>query len=87
MATTPRLRNELERALAGGDGITIDLRACTFIDSNGIAALVGAAWRLKERGLTMHIRGVRDRVRRAFDLAGLSRHEAIVLEESETTRR
>lgn len=80
LATAPQMRRDLERAIAQDNGVTIDLRACSFIDSTGIAALVGAAWRLKEQGRKLHIRGVRDRVRRAFELAGLAAHEAIVLE-------
>ncbi|MGH2954414.1 MAG: STAS domain-containing protein [Solirubrobacterales bacterium] len=80
MASAPRLRRDLDRAIAHDNGVTIDLRACSFIDSIGIATLVAAAWRLKERGRVLRIRGVRDRVRRTLDLAGLSTHESIVLE-------
>jgi anti-sigma B factor antagonist len=80
MASVGELRAELDRAVERDNGVTIDLRACSFIDSTGIATLVGAAWRLKEQGRALHIRGVRDRIRRTFDLAGLSSHDAIVLE-------
>jgi anti-anti-sigma factor len=80
MASVPRLRTQLDRAVERNDDVTIDLRACSFIDSTGIAALVGAAWRLKEQDRVLHIRGARDRIRRTFELAGLSSHEAIVLE-------
>jgi anti-sigma B factor antagonist len=80
MASASDLRAELDRAVDRENGVTIDLRACSFIDSTGIATLVGAAWRLKEQGRALHIRGVRDRIRRTFDLAGLSSHDAIVLE-------
>lgn len=83
MASAPRLRSELERVIDDGAEVTIDLRACGFIDSSGVAILAAAAWRVKERGRVLRIRGVRDRIRRTFDLAGLSGLDAIVLEPGE----
>jgi anti-sigma B factor antagonist len=80
MASAPRLRRELERVIDDGAAVTIDLRACGFIDSTGIATLVAAAWRVKERGRVLRIRGVRARIRRTFDLAGLSGLDSVVLE-------
>jgi anti-sigma B factor antagonist len=80
LASAPRLRRDLDRAIARDNGVTIDLRACSFIDSTGVAELVGAAWRLKEQGQVLRIRGAKDPVRRTFDLAGLSYHEAVVLD-------
>jgi anti-anti-sigma factor len=80
MASAPRLRRDLDRAIARGDGVTIDLRACGFIDSIGIATLVAAAWQLKGQGRVLRIRGARERIRRTFDLAGLSRLDSVVLE-------
>jgi len=46
----------------------------------GIAILVNAARRLSQEGRRLTIRGARDRVRRIFDLAGLSAHRCIVFE-------
>jgi anti-anti-sigma factor len=80
MASAPRLRAELEGPLASGKDLTIDLRACGFIDSTGVATLVGAAWQAKEHGRMLRISGVRDRIRRTFDLAGISGMDSVVLE-------
>ena len=75
---------ELKAALAGplesAGEIELDLRACSFVDSMGIATLVTAARQLSQQGRRLTIRGARDRVRRIFDLAGLSAHRCIVFE-------
>lgn len=80
MATAPRLRTELEGAIATDRDVTIDLRACSFMDSSGVAALVAGAWRMKERGRVLHLRGARERVLGTLQLAGLHDHDSIVLE-------
>jgi anti-sigma B factor antagonist len=50
--------------------LLIDLRGVTFIDSSGLAALVGAQERLRDRGVpTRFVRG-RDEVQRIFEVAG-----------------
>ena len=79
-ATAPRLRAVLEPALDGDSDIEIDLRGCGFVDSSGIATLVWAAWRLKERDHKLLLLGVRERVRRILDLAGIAGHSAIMLD-------
>ena len=68
------------RPLESDGEIELDLRACGFVDSMGIAILVNAARRLSQEGRRLTIRGARDRVRRIFDLAGLSAHRCIVFE-------
>jgi anti-sigma B factor antagonist len=79
-ATAPRLRAVLEPAFEADADVEIDLRGCAFVDSSGIATLVWAAWRLKERDRKLLLLGVRERVRRILDLAGIAGHSAIVLD-------
>jgi anti-sigma B factor antagonist len=81
-ATAPRLRSTLQQALDAGGDIEVDLRACSFVDSSGIAALVWGAWRMKEDpDRKLVLLGARERVRRILDLAGVAGHSAIVLEQ------
>lgn len=79
-ATSPRLRSALEQALERDGDVEIDLRACGFVDSSGIATVVWAAWRLKERDRKLLLLGAQERVRRILDLAGIGGHSAIVLD-------
>ncbi len=78
-ATAPRLRDVFAEALEGDGDVELDMRGCGFVDSSGIATLIWAALRLKERGRTLRIQGVRHRVRKILDLAGVAGHSAIVL--------
>ena len=80
LASAPRLRGVLVAAIDDERDLEIDLRACGFIDSSGIAVLAWAAWQLKDQGGTLKIRGVRPRIMKIFELAGLAGHSAIVLE-------
>jgi anti-anti-sigma factor len=50
--------------------VLFDLRGITFIDSTGLAALIGAHERLQEAGVpTRFVRGTDD-VQRVFEMAG-----------------
>jgi anti-anti-sigma factor len=79
-ATAPRLKRALASPIEGEGEILIDLRACGFIDSAGIAVIATTALRLKEQRRTLVIRGVRERVLRILDIAGLTSQDSIVLE-------
>jgi anti-sigma B factor antagonist len=72
MSGTFVLEPQLDRIAAediAGD-LLIDLRGVTFIDSSGLAGLVGAHERLRDRGVpTRFVRGS-DEVQRVFELAG-----------------
>lgn len=80
MATAPQLKETLERDTEEGQDVEIDLRACKFIDSTGVAVLVATGSRLKGEGAKLRILGVRERVRRTFELAGLAGVDSIELE-------
>ncbi len=60
--------------------VVIDLRACPFVDSTGIAVLARAAIRLREQNRTLRLRGVRERVARILDVAGLSASDLLEVE-------
>lgn len=42
IASAAEFRGEIERALASGKPVVIDLSACNYLDSTGISTLVGA---------------------------------------------
>jgi anti-anti-sigma factor len=70
----------LERAIAGEGPVMIDLRACGFVDSKGIAVLAFAAVHLKDQERVLILRGVSERVLRVFELAGLAANDSIEIE-------
>lgn len=80
LATAPRVRTAIDEAIDTEGDLVIDLRACAFVDSSGIAVLASAAWRRRENGRALVIRGAQERVKRTFDLAGLSSQDSVVLE-------
>ena len=61
VASAGELKAALARPLESDDEIELDLRACGFVDSMGIAILVNAARRLSQEGRRLTIRGARDR--------------------------
>jgi anti-anti-sigma factor len=77
LGTAPQLEQPLEEALASDGSLLIDLSACEFIDSTGIALLVRAWQRLDgEPGADGDSRfalcGLNDQVRRLLELSGLA---------------
>jgi|SRR5688572_5332580 anti-anti-sigma factor len=68
-----------EAVMAEGD-VVIDLRACGFVDSRGIAVLVKAALRLSEQGRRLRLRGVQPRVMRTLQIAGLTKLDLLEVE-------
>lgn len=81
LASAPDLRGVLDEALTAGSDVEVDMRGCGFVDSMGIAAMVGAARQLAERGGVLRIRGAQERVRKIFELAGLLDNDWIELTE------
>jgi anti-sigma B factor antagonist len=77
VATSPRLRTELSALLGrGATTITLDFSGVTFVDSSGLGVLVGALKRLRDGETagtprSLRIVGVRDAVRRVFEITGL----------------
>lgn len=54
-----------------GDGV-VDMSGVTFIDSTGLSVLVQAKQRFESAGREMSVVGIRPRVARVLELAGLN---------------
>ncbi len=72
LATAPQLEQPLEAALAAGGGILIDLSACEFIDSTGIALLVSTLSRNEGGTRVSFIPSDFPAVTRVLELTGLA---------------
>jgi len=79
LGTAPQLEQPLEQALSDGGSLLIDLSACEFIDSTGIALLVRAWQRLDGdqaaaagEDARFALCGLNDQVRRLLELSGLA---------------
>ena len=73
IATVTRLRERLSGLAASGRPLVADLDQVRFIDSAGLAALVGAANRATAHGGSLHVVCARPKVRQLFRLTGLDR--------------
>ena len=73
IATATRLRERLSELAAGGRPLVADLDQVRFIDSAGLAALVGAANRADAHGGSLHVVCARPQIRQLFRLTGLHR--------------
>ena len=80
LATVERVKAALSEAIAAEGQVVIDLRACGFVDSKGIAALVEAALRLSDQGRLLRLRGVQPRVMRTLGIAGLTKWDLLEVE-------
>jgi anti-anti-sigma factor len=79
-ASESEVSEALRKAIAGEGPVLIDLRACGFVDSKGIALLAFVAVHLKDQGRKLILRGVQDRVFNVFELAGLGSNPSIEIE-------
>ena len=73
IATAARLRERLFELAASGRPLVADLDQVRFIDSAGLAALVGAANRAAAHGGSLHVVCARPQIRQLFRLTGLDR--------------
>ena len=73
IATAARLRERLFELADGGRPLVADLDQVRFIDSAGLAVLVGAANRAAAHGGSLHVVCARPRVRQLLRLTGLDR--------------
>src|ERR1700732_5209199 len=71
IATVTRLRERLFELAASGRTLVVDLDQVSFIDSSGLAALVGAARRAAVHGASLHVVCARPQTRQLFRLTGL----------------
>lgn len=80
LATANVVEGALDEAIEADGQVVIDMRACGFVDSQGIAVLIKAALRLHEQGRNLHIEGVQERVIRILELAGLTSMDQLTVE-------
>lgn len=80
LATADAFEAALHKAIAERGEIAIDLRACPFVDSRGIAVLIKAALRLHEEGRRVRLHGVQARVMHVLELAGITKMEQLEVE-------
>jgi anti-sigma B factor antagonist len=73
ISTGTRLRERLSELAASGRPLVADLDQVSFIDSAGLAALVGAAKRAAAHGGSLHVVCARPQIRQLFRLTGLDR--------------
>ena len=71
IATATRLRERLFELAASGHPLVADLDQVRFMDSAGLAVLVGAAKRAAAHGGSLHVVCAGPRVRQLFRLTGL----------------
>jgi anti-sigma B factor antagonist len=74
LATAPKVREPLERAIeAGTNRVVVDMLECGFIDSTGLGVLLHAAKRLEEDGGAMALVCVDDQIKRLLELTMIDR--------------
>jgi anti-sigma B factor antagonist len=71
LAVAPELKKAIERA-AECDQVLISLEECEFLDSTGIAVIVGAYHERESGGRRLALCAPDGQVRRILDLTGLS---------------
>ena len=71
ISTVTPLRERLFELAAGGCPLVVDLDQVSFIDSVGLAALVGTAKRAAARGGSLYVACGRPKIRELFRLTGL----------------
>ena len=71
ISTGTRLRERLSELAASGRPLAADLDQVSFIDSAGLAALVGAAKRAAAHGGSLRVVCARPQIRQLFRLTGL----------------
>jgi anti-anti-sigma factor len=76
IATATPLRDRLCELAASGRPLVADLDQVRFIDSAGLAALVGAANRAAAHGGSLHVVCARPKICQLFRLTGLDRRLA-----------
>jgi anti-anti-sigma factor len=69
LGTSPVLEEAVAKA-TGAARVELDLSAMSFMDSSGLAVLIGARRRAEDAGHQLAIAGVNDHVRRLLDLTG-----------------
>jgi anti-sigma B factor antagonist len=73
VATAPQLRETLHEVIARGQAtVVLDLLAVTFLDSTALGVLVGGLKRCRELGGELHVVVSDARIRKIFEITGLT---------------
>lgn len=73
VATAPAVRDCLDQVISRDRGpVVVDLVGVTFIDSTGLGVLIGAHRRCGELGRVLHVVVVEQRIRKVFEITGLT---------------
>jgi anti-anti-sigma factor len=78
LATVGALRNELTGALARADTVVLDLREVSFMDTQGLAAVIEAEHASSQSGTRFVVVRAPATVHRLFDMIGLSDRLTVV---------
>jgi anti-sigma B factor antagonist len=78
LATVDALRAKLSTALEHADKVVLDLREVTFMDTQGLAAVIEAQHKAAERGTRLVIVRAPERVHRLFEMIGLADRLTVV---------
>jgi len=79
MTTAPDLLRALELVSDPSEGVVVDLRATTFLDSSGLNALLTGRRTLDERGIGLRVVVPEDNpVRRVFEITQLTESLSVV---------
>ena len=70
LSTAPELDAALVAPEIAGTPVRLDLSEMGFMDSSGLAVLIGARRRAQEEGLDLTVSGPNEHVRRLLDLTG-----------------
>ena len=88
ISTVTRLRERLFEIAASGRPLVVDLSQVSFIDSVGLATLVGTANRAAAHGGSLQVACARPKIRQLLRLTGLDRRIPLArtLDEALTAR-
>lgn len=78
LATVGALRGELTGALGRSDKVVLDLREVSFMDTQGLAAVIEAQQASAEAGTRFVVVRAPETVHRLFDMIGLSDRLTVV---------
>lgn len=78
LSTCDQLVDRLERALGAESHVVLDLKSCSFLDSTGIATIIGARRQLAElTGRGLCVVSAEGAVARVLEISGLLRTDLV----------
>jgi anti-sigma B factor antagonist len=72
LTTAERLRHDMSQLVGDGPELVLDLTDVSFMDSEGISALLATRSAVLEHGGSLAIRNLSSTVRRALEVTGLA---------------